>query len=122
MTRDEQPFIDALYASPADHVPRLVYADWLEERGDPRAAYLRAEAEHFREGRSHYQAELQERQKEVDPVWANLVSRSPFGIIIPGLTFTETGPRITTSFLKRIEKKFGCPLPPDYAAFLLRYN
>jgi len=41
----EQGFLDQLRADPADQVTRLVYADWLDERGDPRGAYLRAEQE-----------------------------------------------------------------------------
>lgn len=36
-------FIDAIIASPADEALRLVYADWLDERGDPRGRYLRTE-------------------------------------------------------------------------------
>ncbi len=42
MTQDDA-FIQAILASPADDVSRLVYADWLEERGDPRGEYLRVE-------------------------------------------------------------------------------
>jgi uncharacterized protein (TIGR02996 family) len=46
---DEEPFIRAILAAPADHAPRLIYADWLEERGDPasasRAEYLRVECQ-----------------------------------------------------------------------------
>jgi len=38
-------FIDAIAEDPDDDTARLVYADWLEERGDPRAEYLRLEAE-----------------------------------------------------------------------------
>jgi uncharacterized protein (TIGR02996 family) len=33
--------IQAVLAAPDDAAPRLVYADWLEERGDPRGEYLR---------------------------------------------------------------------------------
>src|SRR4051812_8960580 len=40
---EEQAFLAALAADPADDVTRLVYADWLDERGDPRGSYLRAE-------------------------------------------------------------------------------
>jgi uncharacterized protein (TIGR02996 family) len=40
---EEQAFLDQLKADPTDEVTRLVYADWLEERGDPRGAWLRAE-------------------------------------------------------------------------------
>jgi uncharacterized protein (TIGR02996 family) len=39
-------FLRAILTAPADPAPRLVYADWLEERGDPaRAEYLRLGAE-----------------------------------------------------------------------------
>lgn len=34
-------FLQAIAADPGDDVARLAYADWLEERGDPRAAWVR---------------------------------------------------------------------------------
>jgi len=37
----EDAFLRAILASPQDDAPRLIYADWLEERGDPRAEYIR---------------------------------------------------------------------------------
>lgn len=37
----EDSFIQAATAHPEDEAPRLIYADWLEERGDPRGEYLR---------------------------------------------------------------------------------
>src|SRR4051794_22570375 len=40
MPRDED-FLQAILANPDDVVPRLVYADWLEERGDPRGEFIR---------------------------------------------------------------------------------
>ncbi len=40
---DEQAFLDAIKANPSDRALRLIYADWLEERGDPRAVSLRLE-------------------------------------------------------------------------------
>lgn len=42
---EEAGFLTHLAANPGDDVTRLVYADWLEERGDERGAYLRAEQE-----------------------------------------------------------------------------
>jgi uncharacterized protein (TIGR02996 family) len=42
---DDRDFIRAIAADPADNTLRLVYADWLEERGDGRAEFLRLEAE-----------------------------------------------------------------------------
>lgn len=42
MTADERALIQAIIASPADDLPRLVYADWLEEHGRPeRAEFIR---------------------------------------------------------------------------------
>ena len=38
---EEQSFLDALAADPADDLTRLVYADWLDDRGDCRAGYVR---------------------------------------------------------------------------------
>jgi uncharacterized protein (TIGR02996 family) len=40
-----QDFIDAILAEPDDDTPRLIYADWLEERGDPRAEFIRLQVE-----------------------------------------------------------------------------
>jgi uncharacterized protein (TIGR02996 family) len=36
-------FLAAIAANPVDHLPKLVYADWLEERNDPRAEFLRVQ-------------------------------------------------------------------------------
>ena len=37
----ERAFLEEIAANPADHATRLVFADWLEERGDARANLLR---------------------------------------------------------------------------------
>ena len=41
----ETPFLDAIRAEPTNVACRLVYADWLEERGDARAELIRIEEE-----------------------------------------------------------------------------
>ena len=39
---DAESFVAAVAANPADDLPRLVFADWLDENGDPaRAAFIR---------------------------------------------------------------------------------
>src|SRR5262245_58911497 len=44
MSDDETSFLRAILEAPDDHAPRLVYADWLEERGHAgRAEFLRVE-------------------------------------------------------------------------------
>jgi uncharacterized protein (TIGR02996 family) len=39
--RYDAGFLEAICENPDDDVPRLVYADWLEERGDPRGEFIR---------------------------------------------------------------------------------
>jgi uncharacterized protein (TIGR02996 family) len=43
--RMEMAFFHEIHANLADPTPQLVYADWLEERGDPRGEWLRAEVQ-----------------------------------------------------------------------------
>lgn len=38
---EELAFLAAIMANQLDELPKLVYADWLEERGDPRGPFLR---------------------------------------------------------------------------------
>jgi uncharacterized protein (TIGR02996 family) len=38
---DDRAFINSLLAAPDDMAPWLVYADWLDERGDARGEYIR---------------------------------------------------------------------------------
>jgi uncharacterized protein (TIGR02996 family) len=43
MSAREPDFIQAILAAPDDEATRLVYADWLEERDDPRAELIRTQ-------------------------------------------------------------------------------
>src|SRR5439155_14343361 len=38
-------FLSAILDDPDDDVPRLVFADWLEERGDVRGEFIRRQCE-----------------------------------------------------------------------------
>lgn len=38
---DEVAFLNAIRANPDDDTTRLVYADWLDDRDDPRGAFVR---------------------------------------------------------------------------------
>src|SRR5438045_2915665 len=40
-SEEERPFLQAILEHPDDEGTRLVFADWLEERGDPLGEYLR---------------------------------------------------------------------------------
>jgi uncharacterized protein (TIGR02996 family) len=70
---DEFPFLRALYHRPDDDGLRLIYADWLDDRGDPRGEYLRREVEsRGRTGSGKRKSELSARVAELA---ANLDSR-----------------------------------------------
>jgi uncharacterized protein (TIGR02996 family) len=64
---DDEAFLRAIGAAPADDAPRLVYADWLEERGDAaRAEFIRVQCELARPGGERgRRTELRLREREL---------------------------------------------------------
>lgn len=60
-SHERQQFIDAIIKSPDDDQLRLVYADWLTERGDPHGELIRLQVD----PRAHAPA----REKEVLETW-----------------------------------------------------
>ncbi len=58
---EDAPFLRAILANPDDRLTRLVYADWLDDRADPRAEYLRLAV------RAAEQPELRARMLELQP-------------------------------------------------------
>jgi uncharacterized protein (TIGR02996 family) len=82
---DDIAFQRAILANPADTTLKLVYADWLQDRADPRADYVRAQVE----GRALPEGEF-------DPAWVAFMTTlaQPFVPIRfqddePGHPFTE---------------------------------
>jgi uncharacterized protein (TIGR02996 family) len=47
--REERPFWRGVAARPEDDLPRLIFADWLDSRGDPHGPYIRDTVEAFRD-------------------------------------------------------------------------
>src|SRR5262249_46940199 len=45
---DADAFLRAIIENPNDDGPRLVYADWLEESGNPRGEFIRVQCEKAR--------------------------------------------------------------------------
>ena len=39
----DDAFLQAIRDAPDDDAPRLIYADWLDERGDPRGEFIRVQ-------------------------------------------------------------------------------
>jgi uncharacterized protein (TIGR02996 family) len=65
MTRAEG-LLHAVAEAPEDDAPRLVYADWLEERGDPRHEFIRVQLELSRlEEGNHRRWELLARERQL---------------------------------------------------------
>jgi uncharacterized protein (TIGR02996 family) len=42
---DRDAFLDAIRENPDDDTHRLIYADWLEEHGDPQGEFIRVQCE-----------------------------------------------------------------------------
>src|SRR5437764_1154624 len=62
----EAAFLAAILDRPDDDAPRLVYADWLDERGDPRGEFIRVQCELARlPGDDPRQLSLRKREKQL---------------------------------------------------------
>src|SRR2546430_2364199 len=78
----EDGFIAAILDDPTPEIHRLVYADWLEDQGDPRAEFLRVECAllNLVPGDVRLptlQKRLQELLPALDPDWLALIRRMP---------------------------------------------
>jgi uncharacterized protein (TIGR02996 family) len=77
----DEGFLAAISASPEDDTVRLIYADWLEERGDVRGEYLRllcalaALPQRQSKKRKLLQARLQQLRATINPDWQWIVAR-----------------------------------------------
>jgi uncharacterized protein (TIGR02996 family) len=80
--REDDSFVAALSATPDDDALRLVYADWLEERGDARAEYLRLSCalatlpRRPTKKRKACEARFAELRASLDPAWQLSVGRT----------------------------------------------
>jgi uncharacterized protein (TIGR02996 family) len=119
MTEDEA-FIRAIVDNRGDETSRLVYADWLDDRDDPRGPYLRAEAEWARTGKK--EKALRELAKALDPVWVARVSRPPVGICADKIAMRTNRAPATPADLDAVEKQLKLKLPTEFRALLLNWN
>lgn len=62
--RTEHDLLAPLRANPADEGGRMVYADWLEQRGDERAWFVR------------HEGDVEERAAPGEPAWRAITSRA----------------------------------------------
>jgi uncharacterized protein (TIGR02996 family) len=117
---EDEAFIRTIVDRPGDDLPRLVYADWLDERNDPRGAYLRAELTVVIDGKG--KTTLPKLADGLDPVWVARVSRPPVGVCLDTNDLVDRGPRVSVDEITNTEKRLGFDFPADYRAFLLNYN
>jgi len=73
-------FIEHLRANPEDEWLRLVYADWLDERGDPRGEFLRIECRmwslpEISEGYVALRQQLKTLAEQIDVRWRAVACR-----------------------------------------------
>lgn len=119
---EDEAFIRAIVDSPGDDTARLVYADWLDERDDPRGAYLRAEHEWAATHDPSERDTLRRLVKGLSPVWVARVSRPPAGVCCDHVQFQNCGPKLTSADIDDAESQLEVSVPYQLRAFLLNYN
>jgi uncharacterized protein (TIGR02996 family) len=114
---DEAAFMQAIVADPTDDSPRLVYADWLEERGDLRGEFLRIQTMLARMPKKDKRyASLRKRLKElrsaIDSEWLawfnTLRYRTAFAALARPLTPKDGVPEKSVA---EGERRLGIRLP-----------
>ena len=93
---NEEAFLAAIREVPDDDALRFVYADWLEDRGDPRAEFLRMEClfENLsrRDGRyAEQKTLLRAMGSRVGVEWAASMTRSPIWLEPEHFYFASDG-------------------------------
>jgi uncharacterized protein (TIGR02996 family) len=112
----ERAFLQALIADPDDVPSRLVYADWLEERGDARAEYLRLECQlrsfgDADERRAPVEARLKELRFTLPQDWLVWVRWPGYGEYAPAL------PSVTHRLLPLNGPEMRMPRGRPWASF-----
>ncbi len=102
---EDEAFLSAIVANPDDSTTKLVYADWLDERDDPRAEIVRLKVQvaALQGGWAEARDRLTELEATAPPKWlvlldgpvwcivGNIVPSRPFG---PGGEETRHGTRL----------------------------
>jgi uncharacterized protein (TIGR02996 family) len=119
---DEKALLRAILTEPGDEVVLSVYADWLEERGDPRGEYLRLRAalnDRPRRGARELQDRLRSLRAVIDPGWLPLLDgegcreRDGWDLLIGTKCWTVRSLKAARARLARVEQ--------EAAVFLILY-
>src|SRR5262245_48315405 len=102
---DDDCFLRAIQIDPEDQTLRLAYADWLEERGDQRAGYIRLRYRH-----AQIVERLNDATSQMDSEWLARVGwkqkRSHFYELPPVLTL-QSGRPLRLQELRQRETYWG---------------
>jgi len=117
----ERAFIAAIQRDPEDDEARTVYADWLEQRGDPRGEYVRLEALQYK-----LPGRIAELEGTLDPAWLATIGRryrvvlvklpaNKIGIIKIVRGVTGLGLRDTMYLVESASERTPAPIIEDVA-------
>jgi uncharacterized protein (TIGR02996 family) len=106
---DHQSFLAAIAANRADDLPRLIYADWLEDQGDPRCEFLRAKCSQDRAAAA---------KVRVDAEWELAVARQIGMEVVDGgdrcLDVIKRVKELTRLSLMDVKRLAGLPRPTRF--------
>ena len=79
--KDDAGFLQDIIAHPNDPVPRLIYADWLQEQDDLRGEFLRLEVQYRQASRrdperKKFRELLKKLREGIDPGWLARLDRT----------------------------------------------
>jgi uncharacterized protein (TIGR02996 family) len=113
--REPHPLLAAICADPRDEAPRIVYADWLADRGDPRGELI-----HYQVGAEHLPSRDPRRTDLKAQAWALLARHEP-AWILPLPRFVEAW-RFRHGFLSAVLMEPRAILDTDDLAALRRVH
>jgi uncharacterized protein (TIGR02996 family) len=134
---EEKAFVTAIANHPRDRLTRLVYADWLDERSDPRGEYLRLLCEVAQlegsDGREQRLGRLQQLRASFDGNWLASMQRGLGWRILLEVNMQpieermygelyQFGAPATGEQLAEAEEALGRRLPDDVRELLSEFN
>ncbi len=106
MLNNEANFWEAIDATPDDDAVRLVFADWLEERGDVRAALIRTRCLQIRR--------IKEKLARIT------TEDNTLSLFAAKSHRYQMHPPLPAATVRALEREFGVRFPEDHVDFLMR--
>jgi uncharacterized protein (TIGR02996 family) len=130
MTEAEEPFFRALTGDAGDTLRRLIFADWLDERDDPRGEWVRlgceldglAENDDRRPALEAREQQLWEQHRDTVDEWDRRFALARIKYKLARATETKQlqpfNPALSEDELTAFEREHRVSLPEGYRAFL----